>query len=200
MRAVCAAPGFDTPTQDNLEALFDVMLGFARHYLEIYYPHAAQGKGHEGLRDDTALVAWLGELNAAVPNGVGVSAADVDLGQSGAAAGAHPVPGLGAARDPSAASCGTTSFGRTASRHACTREFQPEPLDVYQRLVNANYNLNVHRRALMDDFSYLALDDMGAAAMRRFCQQLETLQATMAHEPWAVWKLYPRVLKVNINA
>ena len=29
---------------------------------------------------------------------------------------------------------------------------------------------------------------------------LEELQATMEREPWTVWKLYPRALKVNINA
>ena len=32
------------------------------------------------------------------------------------------------------------------------RNGQREPLDVYQRLVNANYNLNVTRRALIHDF------------------------------------------------
>ena len=38
---------------------------------------------------------------------------------------------------------------------------QREPLDVYQRLVNANFNLNVHRAQLMQDWSYLALDAAG---------------------------------------
>jgi hypothetical protein len=46
----------------------------------------------------------------------------------------------------------------------------------------------------------LALDELGLAAMRRFNQQLLALQTDMAREPWAVWKLYPRDLKVNINA
>ena len=78
----------------------------------------------------------------------------------------------------------------------------PEPLDVYQRLVNANYNLNVTRRELMYDWSYLALegDDDAAAELKRFQDELDFLQLTMVNEPWAVWKLYPRALKVNINA
>jgi len=76
----------------------------------------------------------------------------------------------------------------------------PEPLDVYQRLINANYNLNVRRRALIGDFGYLALDDRGKAAMRHFSQQLQQLQTEMEKSPWAVWKLYPSALKVNINA
>jgi arachidonate 15-lipoxygenase len=77
-----------------------------------------------------------------------------------------------------------------------------EPLDVYQRLVNANYNLNVTRRELMFDFSYLALvgDTEAAAVLRRFQKDLEYLQLSMANEPWALWRLYPKALKVNINA
>ena len=175
------------------------MLEHARHYLALYYPHAAQGKGHEGLREDTALIAWLDELNRLVPNGVGVSAADVDFG--GLARLVARILYLASAQHEIVGSF-LWNYQLWTHRQPVRvyASGQPEPLDVYQRLVNANYNLNVHRRALIDDFSYLALDDMGAAAMRRFCQQLEALQATMAREPWAVWKLYPRVLKVNINA
>jgi len=79
---------------------------------------------------------------------------------------------------------------------------QREPLDVYQRLVNANYNLNVTRRELMFDFSYLALDgdERAASVLKQFQDELEWLQLSMANEPWAIWKLYPRALKVNINA
>ena len=58
----------------------------------------------------------------------------------------------------------------------------------------------MRRRALIDDFGYLALDEAGRGAMARFQHRLEALQADMEREPWAVWKLYPRMLKVNINA
>ncbi len=80
------------------------------------------------------------------------------------------------------------------------RNGRREPLDVYQRLVNANYNLNVERRKLMDDFSSLALDEAGRQAFRRFQEDLRALQDDMASEAWAVWKLYPKMLNVNINA
>jgi len=66
--------------------------------------------------------------------------------------------------------------------------------------VNANYNLNVRRRALMHDFSYLALDASGKAAFAKFDSDLKALQASMERQPRAVWKLYPQELKVNINA
>ena len=79
-------------------------------------------------------------------------------------------------------------------------DFEREPLDVYQRLVNANYILNVHRRALMDNFTRFALDHRGKSAMLQFHADLAKLQAKMDTEPHAVWRIYPRDLKVNINA
>ena len=79
-------------------------------------------------------------------------------------------------------------------------DFRPEPLDVYQRLVNANYILNVHRRALMHNFSDLALDYRAKAAMLQFQTDLAVLQLKMDSQPHAVWRICPRDLKVNINA
>jgi arachidonate 15-lipoxygenase len=191
--------GFDTQTEDNLAALFAVMLEHARHYLALYYPHAAHGEGHEGLRSDGALAAWLDELGRLVPGGVGVTSDDVDF-ESLARLVARIVYMASAQHELVGSFLWNYQLWTHRQPVRVYASGRPEPLDVYQRLVNANYNLNVHRRALIDDFAYLALDDLGAAAMRRFVQQLQALQDAMAREPWAAWKLYPRVLKVNINA
>ena len=77
---------------------------------------------------------------------------------------------------------------------------QREPLDVYQRLVNANFNLNVSRTRLMHDFGYLALDRKGADAFRLFRYDLQRLQERMEREPGGFWKISPRILEANINA
>ena len=61
---------FDTPTQQNLEDLFDVIHRFVRDYLEIFFPENATGA--KDIRNDTATLAWLRELNTLLPNGVGV--------------------------------------------------------------------------------------------------------------------------------
>ena len=191
--------GFDTPTEDNLAALFKPMHEHARHYLGLYYPHAAQGGGTEGLHEDAAVMAWLDELNRLVPNGVGVTSGQLTLDRLARLVASciylvtvqHEILG------------GFLWNYQLWTHRQPIRVYasgQPEPVDVYQRLVNANYNLNVTRRALIHDFSYLAVDDLGALAMQRFCHQLEGLQTAMEREPWAVWKLYPRDLKVNINA
>ena len=100
-------------------------------------------------------MAWLEELNARVPNGVGVTPDKCHAGQAGAAAGGSAVLGDGAARDPRQLHVELSALDAPPAG-ANISGFPREPLDVYQRLVNANYILNVHRRALMDDFSCFA--------------------------------------------
>ena len=192
--------GFDTPTEDNLAELFGLMHTFTRAYVALYYPHAADNPaGNVGLRSDPALVAWLDALNRLVPHGVGVSSADVDFDQLARLL-AQCIYLVSVQHEL----LGSYVWNYQPWTHRQPVRMyangQPEPLDVYQRLINANYNLNVHRRALIGDFGYLALDERGAAAMRHFSQQLQGLQSSMEQRPWAVWKLYPSVLKVNINA
>lgn len=188
---------FDTPTQQNLEDLFNVLHKFVGEYLEIYFPQNAVGAND--VRRDPATLAWLRELNRLVPNKVGVDhqkftwadLARMVAGQLYLVTVQHEILGsfmwnyqLWTHRQPA----------------RIYQNLQPEPLDVYQRLVNANFNLNVHRRALMHNFNDLALDDKARAAMFRFQGELLKLQAQMDSQPHAVWRVYPRDLKVNINA
>lgn len=191
--------GFDTPTQDNLETLFNVMHEHARRYLQLYYPDSPPGAATAAIRNDRPILAWLDELNDLIPSGVEVSSTNVTFDSlarlvaraMNMATGHHEIVGgflwnyqLWTHRQPV----------------RIYKNGQREPLDVYQRLVNANYILNVERRALMFDFSYLALDAPGAAALQKFNQELKWLQLSMAQQPWALWKLYPQALKVNINS
>jgi Lipoxygenase len=190
--------GFDTPTQDNLEAIFDVMHRFVSNYLQIYYPRNS-ATGPAAVNGDAETLAWLEELNAGVPNGIGVTPTDVTwtglarllARQLYMVTVQHEILGsymwdyqLWTDRQPA----------------RIYQDFQRERLDVYQRLVNANYNLNVRRRALMDDFTYVALDECAKAAMLQFQGELTALQAAMDSHPRAVWQLHPRDLEVNINA
>lgn len=185
--------GFDTPTEDNLAQLFAPMLEHAADYLRLYWPDDA------ALRADAGIGDWLDELETRVPGGVGLTRAML------ARAGLERL----VARIIYLVSAQHELLGSFVWNYQLWTHRQPvrvyangqrEPLDVYQRLVNANFNLNVKRRALIHDFGYLALDRQGAAAMQRFQDRLDALQAEMERAPWAVWKLYPRALKININA
>lgn len=186
--------GFETPALANREALFDVMHAHALAYLRLYYSSDQQ------LRADASFQSWIDELQRMIPGGV-----QKLLGS--------PITIESAARLIAAfiylASVEHEILGTGLWNYQVWTHIQParvykngqrEPLDVYQRLVNANFNLNVSRAQLLQDFSYLAIDEQGAAAFRTFLSELRGLQAKLEQEPFAHWKIYPEILEANINA
>jgi arachidonate 15-lipoxygenase len=80
------------------------------------------------------------------------------------------------------------------------RDGRREPIDIYQRLVNANFNLNVSRAQLMQDFSYLAVDERGRGLFDRFLQELKDLDYALARQPQTPGLIRPSILEANINA
>jgi arachidonate 15-lipoxygenase len=187
--------GFDTPALANQMQLFEVMNAHTERYLELYYPSDA------ALGADRELQRWLDELERLIPNGVRVITGGPSPGRTRLArlvaafiylaTVEHEVVGTGLWSYQLWTDVQPVRVSRNGTR---------EPLDVYQRLVNANFNLNVRRAQLMQDFSYLALDPRGADAMRTFQRELRELQRALDSEPPALWKLSPRMLEANMNA
>ena len=202
--------GFDTPTQQNLEDLFKVMHDHTQRYLKIYYPSGPlkdifnnPNQSNDLKKQVREILDWLSRLNDLIPpgkgQGTGYSPATLTRDDL-----AHLLACFIYLVSVQHEMVGTFLWNYQLWTHRqpvrVYTNGQREPLDVYQRLVNANYNLNVERRALMDDFAYLALDDKGAAAFRQFQRDFQVLQERMDMEPWAVWKIYPKILEANINA
>lgn len=189
-----ANAGFKTPALANRSDLFNVMLAHALRYLQAYYNSDAD------LQADQAFQNWLAELERLVPNGIrrlygdGVtieSAARVLAAFIYLAAVEHEILGTG---------LWNYQLWTNVQPVRIYKNGQRETLDVYQRLVNANFNLNVRRARLMQDFGYLALNRKGADAFRIFRYELQLLQSRMEQEPFAHWKIYPNILEANINA
>jgi arachidonate 15-lipoxygenase len=185
--------GFDTPGIDNLRALFDVIHRHAARYLAAYYPN------DEALRADAAAIAWLGELARLTPNGLEpVAGRDVTLGGT-----ARLIAACIYLATVEHDALGTSLWNYQLWVHRIPARVyadgRREPLDVYQRLVNANFNLNIRRTPLLNDFGSLALDPAGRECFRVFQQELEALQARMDQEPHAYWKIYPNILEAHIN-
>lgn len=189
-----ASAGFDTPALANRQAHFDVMYAHALRYLKIYYPAAT------ALAGDVAVRSWTESLERLVPNGIrSVLGPEITLESVARLAAAflymatveHEILGTG---------LWNYQMWTHVQPVRVYTNGQREPVDVYQRLVNANFNLNVHRAQLVQDWSYLALDAAGAQAFRDFKQALEGLQARVAAEPAAAWKISPGILEANINA
>ena len=188
-----AAAGFDTPVHDNYVALFDVMHAHARRYLDAYYDSDA------ALTADEHVQAWLDELDRLVPNGV-------RRAYGGAATVADTARLIGAFIYMATVThdvLGTGLWDYQLWNHVQpVRMYKSDervPVDVYQRLVNANLILNIHRTPLMQDFSYLAVDAKGADLFRAFLGDLRDLQARMEEEPAASWRVPPSILEANIN-
>jgi arachidonate 15-lipoxygenase len=186
--------GFETPALENRRELFAVMLAHALRYLRLYYD------SDERLAADEKFAAWLDELNRIIPNGVGkLIGARVNLESAARLIAAfiymatveHEILGTG---------LWNYQLWTNVQPVRIYRNGQREPVDVYQRLVNANFNLNVGRTRLMHDFGYLALDRKGADAFRCFRYELQALQEKIDQEPFACWRITPRILEANINA
>lgn len=192
---------FDTPTESNLQALFEVMRRHTTRYLTLYYAT------DEELRRDQPVCRWLEELNQRLPNGIPLTPANVTR-DSLARFAASCIYLASVQHDL----LGSFLWNYQVWTHAIPcrvyRDGRRDPLDVYQRLVNTNFMLNASRTPLLTDLTPLALYESAHAerqgqameAFRTFMRELHELQATMEGEGWAPWKVYPAMLEVNINA
>ena len=170
------------------------MLGHSLRYLRLYY------SSDSALRADASVTAWLDALESTIPNGIRTLMGE-EITIEGVARLIAAFIYLEAVEHEI---LGTGLWNYQLWTHIqpvrVYSNGQREPLDVYQRLVNANFNLNVHRAKLVQDFSYLGLDPKGAQAFQTFKSELEQLQGRLDKEPFATWKMYPKILEANINA
>ncbi|MGH3875076.1 MAG: lipoxygenase family protein [Pseudonocardiaceae bacterium] len=186
--------GFDLPALDNRVAHWKVMYDHAHRYLTLYY------SCDQDLRDDAAVVEWLRTLDRSVPGGV-KKMLDHKITIDGVAT-------LIAAYIY-AVSVEHEILGSGLWNYQLWTHVQPvriyqngrrEPIDIYQRLVNYNFSVNVERAQLMQDFSYLAgKDDAAARAFSTFLSELTELQLRLKTEPHEHWKVYPADLEVSVN-
>jgi arachidonate 15-lipoxygenase len=190
-----SANGVATPAQDNWSALYGVILDHVRRYVGLYY------ESDDDVANDQALGAWMDDLDRALPNGVrGVAGPAVTLScveellatVIHLAVVEHEITGSG---------LWSYQLWSDTSPVRVYEDGRRVPVDVYQRLVNANLTLNVNRTMLLnDELAGLALDKRGAWAFREFQQDLLGLQARLDREAPAPWRIEPRHLKANINA
>ncbi len=184
----------DLPALANRVALFDVICAHTLHYLSLYYNDDAR------LRDDACFVAWVTSLDRLVPNGIRtVLGSDITV-QGGARLMATFIYMVTVEHEIVGTGLWNYQMWPQIQPVRLYKDGRRLPLDVYQRLVNANFNLNIHRTQLLQDFSYLAIDAQGAEAFRQFRQSLLALQSRLEEERFAYWKIYPNILEANMNA
>jgi hypothetical protein len=180
------------PALDNRRALMKVINAHVSEYLGSYFDD-------DTLANDAAFARWLTEIRQ-------LRGAGELLGEPG------PVTVAGAANLLS-----TLIYMVTVDHEIVDsavwdyqlwtdvvtprvyRDGRRLPVDVYQRMVNNNFILNVNRTLLTTDFSYLAVDAKGAEAFRNFRTALFALQHQMDREEPNTWRIEPRHLKANMN-
>ncbi|HWC11473.1 MAG TPA: lipoxygenase family protein [Acidimicrobiales bacterium] len=185
--------GFALPYLENRQAHHDVFHSHAQRWLRLSYD------SDEALRADGSMRAWLDELERFIPGGVrGLLGNDVTIdGVARLTAGfiylgsvEHEVLGTGLWDYQVWPHVQPTRIYRSGRR---------ESVDVYQRLVNYNFILNVRRSPLLADFSDMARDQAGKEAFRTFLADLQALQERLDAEDPACWKVSPRLLESGVN-
>lgn len=184
--------GLDLPVLANSTAHHDVMCAHAARYLRSYYPDDA------ALAGDPSVQAWYAALDELIPNGVSAVGDLTSLDSAARLIGSliHLVSYQHEAR-------GTLLWNYQPWTQVqpirVYTDGRPEPVDVYQRLINADFGLNIRRTPMLRDFSYLAVDDRGRAAFRAYLSDLLALQTRLEAEPRTLWKVYPEMLEANMN-
>jgi arachidonate 15-lipoxygenase len=185
---------FETPVQDNLVQIYAVMLAHTTRYIDIYYPDDA------ALQRDEPVRAWLKSLDETIPNGISI----ITGGEVTRAKVAQLAAGFIFMASVQHEILGSMMWNYQMWVDKIPVRIHTDgrrvPVDVFQRLLNANFNLNVNRAKLMVDFSYLAIDDPGAAAFKQFLADLTTLDKSLAEGEDTCWLVRPSRLEANINA
>jgi hypothetical protein len=187
------AAGIASPGASDLGAIYALFETHAREYLQLYYPTDAE------LAADAAVTRWLDSFDRAIPNGLPAWVKPLTVASL-----ARLVAVLIYVVVVEHEIRGTLLWNYQLWTHVhpvrVYRDGKREPVDVYQRLVNSTMTLNVTRASLLEDYSYLALDERGAEAFRTFLSRLEALQREQNDDPRQLWKLYPDMLNANMNA
>ena len=183
---------FDNPAQENLEALFKVLFDHTHRYLRHYYPT------DDNLKQDVLIMEWLEKLEKFIPNGIKKAVPVVTI-ENVARLAANFIY-IGTVQHEV---LGTHLWNYQLWVHKnpvrVYKNGQRIPIDIYARLVNANFNLNVPRKQLTDDFSYMGLDQKGVQFFKQFQADLLDLDKKL-REQEEMWKIYPMVLEANMNA
>jgi hypothetical protein len=187
--------GLAAPAIEHWSTLYAICRAHADRYLAAYY------SSDDDVMNDQHLVAWVEDLHDRLPNGVhGVMGPTVTIDGVAQllativylATVEHEITGSG---------LWDYQLWNDTSPVRIREDGKRVPVDVYQRLVNSNFNLNVHRTMLLDDhMPTLALDARGVSSFVQFQQDLLGLQADLDRSRAEPWRIEPRHLKANINA
>jgi hypothetical protein len=189
---------FQSPSQENLMEIFTVIRNHAYRYIDSYYESDAV------LQRDPDIINWLNGLNDLIPNGI------------------SPKLLTALTKDELARSIGAFIYEGTAVHELVgtamwdyqlwpdknpTRIYKDGkrvPLDVYQRVINSNFALQLERAPFLDNYSAVALDQRGRESFTQFNVDSLALQVRYDLSRWhsgveEPWRMEPRFLEISMN-
>lgn len=203
----------DSPVQRNLQELYDVMFAHTKRYIDHYYPPA------NPLQNDGQVINWLSALHKAIPNGI-LHLAETDRPENITNHGlARLTAGLIylAAVQHEALGSVMWNYQLWVDRNPVRiyKDGRRLPIDIMQRLLNANFNLNVNRAKLTDNLEAMGLDATGHALFTAFKDELVALDKfytatygtgakdtpeALEQTRKSLWLIRPSKIDANINA
>ena len=186
--------GFNHPSHDNLRELSAVINDHAERYIEAYYP------SDEALRHDAAVVAWLAALDELIPNGIAPLAGD-ELTRSGLArlVAGHIYEGS-VVHDLAGTTLWDYQLWADRNPPRMYTDGRRIPVDVYQRMIDNNFALQIKRASLLTDYGSVAFDATGRELFARFTAECAALQDRYDRSPAGPWRMEPKNLEVAMNA
>ena len=184
---------FDCPSHENLINLFDVMYNHARRYIDSYY------ETDEELQRDKSVAEWLDGLNTLIPNGLRVVGGDqVTRDGLARAVGAYIFEG-NTVHDMVGTSLWDYQLWADRNPTRVYRDGRRVPVDVFQRVINNNFALQLRRAPLLADYGHIALDPKGAALFTQFYEECRALQERYDETPAGPWRMEPKNLEISMN-
>ncbi len=183
---------FDHPSHDNLVELFAVMHRHVERYLSVYYD------SDDALRADGAVAAWLEELAELVPNGLGAVEEELTIPSLRLLIAGYLSEGS-TIHDLAGTTLWDYQLWSASNPTRVHENGRRVPVDVFQRVLNNNFALQIRRAPLLADYGAVALDERGAAAFALFHGECQTLQDRYDADPAGPWRMEPKNLEINMN-
>lgn len=188
------AKRFFSPTQQNIEELFDVMHRHARRYVYAYY------RSDSELIDDKNIRKWIETMNSLIPNGLDHY---LEKGLSRDSL-AHLIGAVIYEGCTTHDMVGTTlwDYQLWVDRNPVrlNRDGKRISLSIFHRTIINNFALQLGRSPLLDNYSKVALDDKGRKLFTQWYEDCKQLQAKYDSVPADLWRMEPKNLEVSMNA
>lgn len=184
--------GIDSPTLDNLRDLFGVMHDHARRYIDAYYDSDVD------LAADQVVIDWLTELDRVVPNGVGIPESGPTREWLARRVGAYIFEG-NTIHDLVGTTLWDYQLWSVQNPTRLYRDGRRVPVDVFQRVINNNFALQLRRAPLLADYGDVALDPKGRSLFTQFYHDCTALQDRYDKSESGPWRMEPANLEINMN-